>query len=251
MNKTRPKQLSFRVSEEEYRQLQEKILESGKNQQEYILSCVLEKQIVNTDGIKELIPELKRITSLIFNAKGNPFGQLLMVVFSLLYGIISYTFSYYGEMITYLGMTMPMAIFALISWLKNPYNGNKAEVKVNSIGKRENVCMWIVTFVVTFLFYLILKCFNTANIIPSTISVTTSFLAVYLTFRRSPYFALAYAANDIVLIILWILASLYDIRYVSVVVCFIAFFANDIYGFVSWRKMKTRQQEITNVVSIM
>ena len=47
------------------------------------------------------------------------------------------------------------------------------------------------------------------------------------------------------------LASLYDIRYVSVVVCFIAFFANDIYGFVSWRKMKTRQQEITNVVSIM
>lgn len=81
--------------------------------------------------------------------------------------------------------------------------------------------------------------------------LTTSFLAVYLTFRRSPYFALAYAANDIVLIILWILASLYDIRYVSVVVCFIAFFANDIYGFVSWRKMKTRQQEITNVVSIM
>lgn len=131
-----------------------------------------------------LCASLIGVTSLIFNAKGNPFGQLLMVVFSLLYGIISYTFSYYGEMITYLGMTMPMAIFALISWLKNPYNGNKAEVKVNSIGKRENVCMWIVTFVVTFLFYLILKCFNTANIIPSTISVTTSFLAVYLTFRN-------------------------------------------------------------------
>ena len=62
------------------------------------------------------------VTSLIFNAKGNPFGQLLMVVFSLLYGIISYTFSYYGEMITYLGMTMPMAIFALIAWVNNPYN---------------------------------------------------------------------------------------------------------------------------------
>lgn len=74
------------------------------------------------------------VTSLIFNAKGNPFGQFLMVVFSLLYGIISFTFAYYGEMITYLGMTMPMAIFALISWLKNPYNGNKSEVKVNLRG---------------------------------------------------------------------------------------------------------------------
>ena len=190
-----------------------------------------------------LCASLIGVTSLIFNAKGNPFGQLLMVVFSLLYGIISYTFSYYGEMITYLGMTMPMAIFALISWMKNPYNGNKAEVKVNEIGKRENVFLWLGTFVITVLFYFILKFFNTANIIPSTVSVTTSFLAVYLTFRRSPYFALAYAANDVVLIVLWILASVFNLRYVSVVVCFIVFFVNDIYGFISWRKMKSRQQD--------
>ena len=52
MNKTRPKQLSFRVNEEEYQKLQERVQESGKNQQEYILSCVLDKKIVNTDGIK-------------------------------------------------------------------------------------------------------------------------------------------------------------------------------------------------------
>lgn len=193
-----------------------------------------------------LCASLIGVTSLIFNAKGNPFGQLLMIIFSLLYGIISYTFSYYGEMVTYLGMTMPMAVFALISWLKNPYNGNKAEVKVNSIEKREIVCMWIGTFAITFIFYFILGYFNTANIIPSTISVTTSFLAVYLTFRRSPYFALAYAANDAVLIVLWALASTYDIRYISVVVCFMAFLVNDMYGFISWRKMKIRQLMINN-----
>ena len=164
-----------------------------------------------------------------------------MIIFSLLYGIISYTFAYYGEMITYLGMTMPMAIFALISWLKNPYKGNKAEVKVNTISKKETVFMYIGTAMVTILFYFILKFFNTANIVPSTLSVTTSFLAVYLTFRRSPYFAIAYAANDIVLIILWVLASMYDIRYISVVVCFIAFLANDIYGYISWQKMRRKQ----------
>lgn len=182
------------------------------------------------------------VTSLIFSAKGNPLGQLLMVVFSLLYGMISYTFAYYGEMITYLGMTMPMAVFALIAWLRNPYNGNKSEVKVNVISKKETVYMWLGTLIVTVLFYFILKHFHTANIIPSTISVTTTFLAVYLTFRRSPYFALAYATNDIVLIILWILASIYDVRYISVVVCFVAFLANDLYGFISWQKMKIRQQ---------
>lgn len=39
---------------------------------------------------------------------------------------------------------------------------------------------------------------NTANIVPSTISVTTSFIAVYMTLRRNPFFALGYAANDVV-----------------------------------------------------
>ena len=190
-----------------------------------------------------LVASLVGVTSLIFNAKGNPFGQFLMVIFSFLYGIISFAFAYYGEMITYLGMTMPMAIFALISWLRNPHNGNKAEVKVNTISKTETVMMWAMTVVITILFYFILAYFNTANLVPSTMSVTTSFLAVYLTFRRSSYFALAYAANDIVLIILWVMASLYDVRYVSVVVCFVAFFANDIYGYLSWQKMKKRQAE--------
>lgn len=183
------------------------------------------------------------VTSLIFNAKGNPIGQLLMVIFSLLYGIISYTFAYYGEMLTYLGMTMPMAIFALISWLRNPYNGNRSEVKVNTLGKKELLLMSLAAIIVTGIFYFVLKSFNTSNLVPSTVSVTTSFVAVYLTFRRSPFFALAYAANDLVLIVLWVLAGLADIRYISVVVCFAAFLINDVYGFLSWQKMKKRQTE--------
>ena len=190
-----------------------------------------------------LAASLIGVTSLIFNAKGNPVGQFLMVIFCLLYGIISYSFSYYGEMVTYLGMTMPMAVFALIAWLKNPYNGNRAEVKVNRISKAELVFMWILAAVVTVVFYYILVFFHTANIIPSTLSVTTSFIAVYLTFRRSPYFAVAYAANDLVLIVLWVMASFIDTKYVSVVVCFAAFFVNDIYGFINWKKMERRQSE--------
>ena len=190
-----------------------------------------------------LFASLIGVTSLIFNAKGNPIGQVLMIIFSLCYGVISYTFSYYGEMITYLGMTAPMALLALISWLKNPYKGNKAEVSVNSISFKEVLFMMLLTGVVTYAFWFILKAFNTENLLPSTLSVTTSFAAVYLTFRRSPYFALLYAANDIVLIVLWVLASLEDISYISVIICFVVFLVNDMYGFFSWLKMQKRQQE--------
>lgn len=193
-----------------------------------------------------LTASLIGVTSLIFNAKGNPFGQLLMIVFSLLYGIISYTFSYYGEMVTYLGMTAPMALFALISWLKNPYNGNKAEVKINRLKGREIIFLSLLTAVVTLIFYYILGAFNTSNLLPSTISVTTSFIAVYLTFRRSAYFAVAYAANDIVLIVLWSMATRHDISYLSVVICFAVFLFNDIYGFINWLKMQKKQEANDN-----
>ena len=102
--------------------------------------------------------------------------------------------------------------------------------------------MWLSAIIVTAVFYFILEAFDTANIVPSTVSVTTSFLAVYLTGQRTPYFALAYAANDVVLIILWSLASIADPGYISVVVCFVAFLANDIYGFISWKKIEQRQK---------
>lgn len=180
-------------------------------------------------------------TSLIFNAKGNPIGQALMIVFSLLYGVISYTFSYFGEMITYLGMTGPMALFALISWLRNPYGGNRAEVAVNQMKRPEMYGALVLTGLVTFGFYFILDHFETANMIPSTLSVATSFIAVYLTFRRSPYFALAYAANDVVLIVLWTLAAVENISYLSVIICFVMFLVNDLYGFVNWKRMEKRQ----------
>ena len=196
-----------------------------------------------------LLASLIGVTSLIFNAKGNPVGQALMIVFSLLYGVISYRFAYYGEMATYLGMTGPMALLALISWLRNPYEGNKAEVAVNRISRGEWVFLLLLSVVVTVIFYFILDHFGTANMLPSTLSVTTSFIAVYLTFRRSSYFALAYAANDIVLVILWSLAAVYDIGYVSVVMCFALFLVNDIYGYISWRKMERRQSILQRNVS--
>lgn len=188
-----------------------------------------------------LAASLVGTTSLIFNAKGNPIGQALMIIFSLLYGLISYTYSYFGEMITYLGMTVPMALFALISWLRNPFRGNRAEVAVNRITRTELYAALVLTALVTLGFYFILDYFETANIIPSTLSVATSFIAVYLTFRRSPYFALAYAANDVVLIILWTLATMENISYLSVIICFIMFLVNDLYGFISWKRMEKRQ----------
>lgn len=205
------------------------------------MTILLSFYLFKGNNILSLIASLIGVTSLIFCAKGNPFGQLLMIVFSILYGIISFSYAYYGEMITYLGMTAPMALFSMITWIKNPYNDNRSEVKIKQLKLNELLFMISVTAVVTFVFHFILVYFHTANIIPSTFSVATSFLAIYMTAKRTPFYAIAYAANDLVLIILWSLASKTDITYISVVVCFSIFFLNDIYGFINWQKMHKQQ----------
>ena len=206
-----------------------------------VVLILLSFLIFDRGSYLSLIASLIGSTSLILCAKGNPIGQVLIIIFSLIYAFISWSFAYYGEVITYLGMSAPMAVVALITWIRNPYKGNRAEVKVNRIKLPEVVFLCFLTALVTFIMYFVLKYFNTSNLLTSTFSVTTSFFAVYLTARRSPFYALAYAFNDIVLIILWILASIEDISYLSVIVCFTMFLVNDLYGFYNWTKMENRQ----------
>lgn len=181
------------------------------------------------------------ITSLIFAAKGNVWAQFLMVAFSILYGIISFRFRYWGEMITYLGMTLPMAVWSAVTWLRNPSAGSKSEVAIRKLEKKHFLFLLVLSIVVTGAFYFILRWLETPNIVFSTLSVTTSFLAASLTMLRSSYYALGYAANDLVLIVLWGLAAAKDPLYIPVIINFMIFFMNDMYGFISWKKRERTQ----------
>lgn len=207
-----------------------------------VLVIILSFAFSKGNDVLTLIASLIGVTALIFVAKGRVTGQVLSVVFAVFYGIISFYFRYYGEMITYLFMTTPIAVISIISWVRHPYKGTK-EVEVARLTRAQIAVMSVLAATVTVLFYFILKALGNVNLLFSTISVTTSFIASYLTFLRSPYYAIAYAANDIVLIVLWILASLEDISYLPMVFCFVMFLFNDLYGFYNWEKMQKKQTE--------
>lgn len=181
------------------------------------------------------------VTSLVFAAKGNVWAQILMIVFSILYGIISFRFRYWGEMITYLAMTMPMAVWSTITWLKNPSKENKNEVQIQKLTSTHIIGLIFFGIIITAVFYFILLRLNTPNLLFSTISIKTSFVAVSLTMLRSSYYAVGYAANDIVLIVLWSLASVQNPVYIPVTINFVIFFLNDVYGFINWKKRELKQ----------
>ena len=200
--------------------------------------------IFDRTGYLSLVSSLVGVTSLIFCAKGNPAGHVLMFAFSIFYSIISYYQAYYSEMITYLGMSGPMALLALFSWLRNPYKGNKAEVRINHATRRDIWWMLGLTAVVTLIFFFILRGLDTAYLPISTLSIATSFAAVFMCFRRVSWYPLLYAANDVVLIVLWVLASFAQISGISMVICFVVFLFNDTYCCISWKRIQRRQSEV-------
>lgn len=204
-----------------------------------VTAIVLSFLFAGSKDYMTVVAAMVGATALIFLAKGDAMGQFLSIVFAILYAIISFQCRYYGEMITYVGMTLPSAAVALISWLRNPYA--ECEVKVSEVSKGKMIFLIISTIVVTGVMGVVLWYFDTANLGFSTISVTTSFVASMLTIYRSPYYAVAYSFNDVVLIILWILMTMESLAYLPMIICFVVFLVNDLYGFMNWQKMKVRQ----------
>ena len=187
-----------------------------------------------------LIASIVGLTALIFTAKGDVLGQIFIIIFSLLYAAVSYGERYYGEMISYVCMSGGIALFSTIEWIKHPYKEH--QVKVGKLKAKSICAISLLTAAVTASFYFLLDALGTSNLAFSTISIATSFVASSLTLLRSPFYALAYALNDIVLIILWVLAALDEPSSTPMIICFLAFFVNDLYGFFNWLKMKKSQQ---------
>ena len=189
-----------------------------------------------------LITTLLGVTTLILEAKGHILCPVIMIVFCLMYAAIAFQYHYWGEMMTFLGMSVPMAAWALVTWLRNP-SKREGEVQVRTLSKKSCLAVVLASVPVTAVFGLFLWKLNTPNLAVSTISVTTRFLGAAFTVLRSPLYALGYSLNDIILIVLWILASLTDPKYIPVVVEFMIFLVNDLYGFYSWRLREAELQK--------
>lgn len=199
--------------------------------------------IFDSSNLLSYISSIVGITALIFMAKANPIAHILFIVFSAFYAYMSFINAYYGEVFDYIILTIPLSIISLISWFKNLNTKNNIlETKISSINIKQTVFISILSITVAIIMYFILKYFGTSNLLISTFSVTTNFFAASLSIKRSHYFALAYAFNDIVLIILWSMQLANDFSYIIMVVYFFITLLNDIYIFISWIRLRDKQK---------
>lgn len=171
-------------------------------------------------------------------AKGNVLGQFVGVILAILYSIVSYRNRYFGEVIVYLVIILPLYIWGIFSWLKN--RDKKTEkVKQNVIGSKEWIMLLVGCVLLFVLLYQLLKYFDTSQLFVSTLSMIINISATYLLVRRSKYSFIFYIFNAIILLVLWGIPVINgDYLLIPMVFDGILLLINDIYGFKSWAQSK-------------
>ena len=171
-------------------------------------------------------------------ANGLVIGQIVGVVMAILYSIMSYSNNYYGEVIVYLFVILPLYISGIYTWLKNK-DKKSEKVKQNTLSQKEWYSLLGINIVLFIGLYFLLKFFNTNNLLVSTISMNINLTATYLLVRRSRYSFLFYLINAFILLILWGLPVLNgNILLLPMVFDALLLLINNIYGLHSWSKSK-------------
>ena len=182
------------------------------------------------------------ITTALLLAKGKNLGQLMGILITLLYSILSFKNKYYGEVLIYVFLMLPMFVVGTFSWIKHQ-NKKTNSVEINNIKAKEWIIVSIIFIGVFIGIYYVLKAFNTNELIVSTASVLASLFAVYLQVRRSKYSFSFYIVNDIILFILWgtpVFKGNYTL--IPMLLNPVFNFINDLYGFYYWRKTEKIQK---------
>ena len=207
-----------------------------------LLTSIISSIIFNGTVIDTLYTSLYLITALLMS-KGKVECYFVGFVSVFFYGIVSYNQGYYGELIITAFLTFPIMIIGIISWLRHQ-DKEEDTVIISSLSKKEITIALLSQLVLFWIYYFILKAFNTDLLVISTMSVVTSVLASYFEARRSELSLFCYIANDIVIITLWLIPIISgQIELISVLVGPILLLINDIYGSYNWRRLKNQQKE--------
>lgn len=199
--------------------------------------------IIFKSDLLTTICSIEGIITVLLLAKGKNLGQVFGIIITILYSIVSFKNKFYGEVIIYIVLMLPMYIIGIISWARHT-NKKTNTVDVNIINGKEWLLACIIVIVIFIGIYHLLKSFNTNELIVSTISVVASLFAVYLQIRRSRFSFYFYIINDLILFLLWGIPVIHgNLLILPMVFNPIINLINDSYGVYNWKRLEKEQRD--------
>lgn len=190
-----------------------------------ILNCEMLSIVVAFLGIFSALNQTKKMV----------FGQVTGVILAILYSYMSYMNRYYGEVIVYMLVILPLYIVGIYTWSKNK-DSKTEEVKQSEIYLKEWLVLLIINIILFIALYKMLKYFNTNQLIISTISMNLNLCATYLLVRRSKYCFIFYLINAFILLTLWGIPVINgNIKVLPMIFDALLLIINNIYGMIKWK----------------
>ena len=197
--------------------------------------------IIFKSDILTVVTSLVGILCALLLAKGLVSGQLVGIAIVILYSLVSYKNGFYGEMIIYIGIMLPMYVWGIFEWIKHK-NSKTNSIEVNEISKKEWAIVSFIAVILFVVFYFLLKKLRTSELIVSTLSVVDNLFAVYLLARRSKYGFVSYIVNDLILILLWGIPVIQgNLLLLPMLMNPVVNLVNDSYGVINWTKLQKEQ----------
>ena len=198
--------------------------------------------IIFNGAIIDSLYTITYLTTAILMSKGKVESYFIGIISVFFYGIVSYNQGYYGELLITIFLTFPMMIIGIISWLKHQDKDEDVFI-ISSLSKKEIVFAFSSQLILFWVYYFLLKAFNTDLLMISSLSIVTSVLATYFEARRSELSLFCYVANDLILITLWMIPIINgDTSLISVLIGPMLLLVNDIYGSYNWKRLKDIQK---------
>lgn len=179
------------------------------------------------------------LLTIFFQAKGKVIGQFIGILDSLCYGIFSYTFRFFGEFVVYTLILVPIYIYGVFSWL---FHQKDTHVTHNNLSKKEWIIISILAIVFCVLFYFVMSYAKCDALVINVLSMTSLTLANYLLARRNFMGFVFLIMNDLILILLWSLTVFQCHDVFVMLICAIIYLINDIFGVISWLKIKNQEK---------
>lgn len=192
--------------------------------------------IINNSEILTIITSFLMVLCALTQAKGKVISQFIGVIAIILYSIIAFQNQYYGEVIIYILVLLPMYLVGIYSWITNK-NEDTNTVNQNDLSKKEWIILSVIDILLFGILYYVLRYFNTSQLVVSTLSMLASLMANYLIVRRNKYSFLFYIINDLILVILWGIPVLKgDFALIPILIDPVLLLINDSYGWKNWNK---------------
>lgn len=184
-----------------------------------------------------IIASLTGIWNVILVAKGKIANYYFGIIAVSTYAFVAYTQKYYGEVMLNMLYFFPMQFAGLYLWKKKKSNHKQNKVNVQYMSNSQRIAWSLITLLATVSYGFLLKKLDGNLPFLDAASTTMSVIAMILMIFAFVEQWILWILVDIISIIMWLIVLAKGGNDIAILVMWIAFLINAIYGFINWTKL--------------